>query len=202
MLALTLILVIVSYSAGATLPLVADDWADSPEAAFLTPEERAGWKTLVTIESRERFKSEYWRRRDPTPETAKNEFQELIAVRIRTADAQFAIGKTPGSRTARGMVFVVLGQPSTMRETLGPLKTAPELIAPGKIGIPHEAFETTEWHTWVYDRERTPQVLDALRRPSLEIAFIVEHGRRDQLQQPDIFKRWREVIARRSIVNP
>ena len=167
----------------------------------MTSEERQAWKNLPSDEAREQFRREYWRRRDPTPGTERNEFQERVLARIKAADAQFTIGKTPGSRTARGLVFIVLGQPAVQRQTIGPLKTAPEMIAPGRIGIPSEAFENREWHTWVYDRENAPDLLKTLNLPALEVAFIVEPGRRDELQNSSRFNSWREIVARRSIVN-
>ena len=98
------------------------------------------------------------------------------------------------------MVFIVLGPPAAERQTIGPLKTAPEMIAPGRIGIPSEAFEKREWHTWVYDHENAADLLKALGVPSLEVAFIVEPGRRDEIQNASYFQRWKEILARHSIV--
>src|SRR5919106_1800247 len=81
---------------------VADDWAATPEASFLTPEERRIWKTLDSAERREEFQRNYWRRRDPTPDTGRNEFEEEILARIRAADDRFGTPDRRGSRTARG----------------------------------------------------------------------------------------------------
>jgi GWxTD domain-containing protein len=178
----------------------AQDWSSSPEAYFLTAGERLQWNMLTSEEARARFRDEYWLRRDPTPGTERNEFQELVLSRIHAADARFAIGKTLGSRTARGLVFIVLGPPAVQRETMGPLKSSPEMIAPGRLGVPSEAFDNREWHTWVYDREKNADLLMMLGVPSLEIAFIFDPGRRDELQDSSRFQRWREIVARRSIV--
>ena len=177
-----------------------DDWSASAEAYFLTSLERQEWKTLQSDEARAQFRNLYWRRRDPTPETERNEFRELVSARISKADARFAIGKIAGSRTGRGMVFIVLGPPAAERQTIGPLNSAPQMIAPGRIGIPSEAFDNREWHTWVYDRENAADVLTALGVPSLEVAFIVEPGRRDEIQNASYFQRWKEILACRTIV--
>jgi GWxTD domain-containing protein len=178
------------------------DWSASTEAAFLTRDELAVWKTLRSEEDHERFKVEYWQRRDPTPETERNEFKETILGRIRIADGRFALGKKPGSQTSRGLVFVVFGAPSVERQTMGPLKSSPDMMTPGKMGLPNEAFDTTEWHTWVYDRSTASELLNILERPLAEVSFIVEPGRTDRIQSSDIFQRWREKLARRSIVSP
>src|SRR5437764_723850 len=124
------VLLLVSLTHAATIA-PSEDWSASAEAYFLTSVERQDWKKLQSEEARAQFRDVYWERRDPTPETERNEFRELIFARISTADARFAIGKTAGSRTGRGMVFIVLGPPATERQTIGPLKTAPEMIAPG-----------------------------------------------------------------------
>src|SRR5437870_8859578 len=78
----------------------AEDWASSPEAYFLTGEERAEWKKLDSRESRQDFIERYWLKRDPTAGTVKNEFRETVLSRIKTADARFGIEKTAASRTA------------------------------------------------------------------------------------------------------
>jgi len=185
----------------AVVNYAAQDWSASPEAYFLTREERQEWRKLQSDQDRERFKTSYWRRRDPTPETERNEFHELVLARTRTADARFSVGKTAGSSTSRRQVFIVLGPPAGERQTIGPLKTAPEMIAPGRIGIPSEAFENREWHTWMYDRETAADLLKVLDAPSLEIAFIIDPGRRDEIQNASRFERWKEILARHSIVN-
>jgi GWxTD domain-containing protein len=195
-------LVLACCGSGVAAAERSQDWSASAEAAFLTREELAAWKTLRSDDDRERFKVAYWQRRDPTPGTDRNEFKETILSRIRSADSRFAGGKKHGSETARGRVFVVLGAPSVERQTIGPLNRSPEMIAPGRMGLPSTAFETTEWHTWVYDRSTADELLKIIERPSAEISFIVEPGRGDRIERGDIFERWREKIARRSIVNP
>ena len=75
------------------------------------------------------------------------------------------------------------------------------MIAPGRIGIPAEAFETREWHTWVYDRDTAEDLLTTLGVPSVEIAFIFEPGRHDEIQDASRFERWRESVARQSIAD-
>jgi GWxTD domain-containing protein len=177
------------------------DWSKSPEAYFLTAEERQQWSRLGTDDAREQFRVTYWKRRDPTPGTDRNEFQELVLGRIQKADVEFTIGKTPGSRSAQGLVFIVLGAPSARQQTIGPIKGAPELATdPGRLSVPNEAFDTTEFLTWTYDRATRMDVLSVVDVPSLEVSFIVEPGHRDEIRNPGRFQGWREVIARRTIV--
>jgi GWxTD domain-containing protein len=55
----------------------------------------------------------FWRRRDPTPESARNEFKEDFFDRLRYANAQFS-GVRPGWRTDRGRIYIRYGEPDTV----------------------------------------------------------------------------------------
>jgi GWxTD domain-containing protein len=182
----------------------AEDWANSPEAYFLTKAERADWKKLDSRESREGFKQAYWLKRDPTPGTPKNEFRESVMQRIQTADARWTIEGTQGSRSSRGMVFIVFGSPSGIGQASAPRPEPPRNPAIGETRNPVgfiEGNETSE--VWVWEPRRTPEILEVLSTPRLEVTFIVEPTRRtDRLQSPGLVHDYRETIATRSIVNP
>lgn len=183
-----------------------EDWANSPEAYFLTAEERSEWNKLDSRDSRQAFKERYWLRRDPTPGTEKNEFRELVLGRIKIADERFRIEKTPGSRTARGLVFIVLGSPARVQDDATP-RPLPDPAGGRRLGervTPVAVFEGNETtSTWSYDRDRTPRILEAIARPSLTIKIVVEPSRhKDSIQDPGLFNDIRALISRRSIVNP
>ncbi len=156
------------------------DWADSPEAYFLTSDEIQEWQALSTDDARKAFVERYWLKRDPTTSTDKNEFRELVLGRIKTADERFGIEKTPGSRTARGFVFIVFGSPARVRDEHAQPSQG------GTVGAPGGSLEGNETIThWIYDRERTPRVLEALDRPSFEVQIIVEPFRHsDAIREP------------------
>ena len=196
----TLLITIIT-SASAAAYAAAEDWSKTAEAAFLTADERRAWKVLKSDEAREEFKDAYWKRRDPDPDTPKNEFRERILDRIRLADTEFGVAHRRGSSSARGLVLVVMGRPSTRQQTQGPIKGAPEIITPGRVSIPNDAFTTTEFHTWAYDRDDRPELLDILGLSHIEVSFIVDPGRRDELQNPGRFHDWQEMIARASLVS-
>jgi hypothetical protein len=52
------------------------DWLDKDVTYIITDEERKAFKKLATDDERERFIEEFWRRRDPDPDTDENEFKE------------------------------------------------------------------------------------------------------------------------------
>jgi GWxTD domain-containing protein len=181
-----------------------EDWANSPEAYFLTAEEKQEWRGLRSTESRHEFIDRYWLKRDPSPGTPTNEFRDLVLNRIRTADARYRIERTPGSRTAQGFVFIVFGTPARIEQKRAVGPEAPRNLSPGDPNNPVGLIEGTEHvYTWFYERDRTPRVLEALGIPTLSVDFVVEPQRHhDELQKPGLVHEYRERLARKTIVNP
>jgi GWxTD domain-containing protein len=183
---------------------VDEDWSKSPEAYFLTSEERREWAQLKSRESRADFIERYWLKRDPSAGTPANEFRDLVRARIKTADARYAIGKKTGSRASQGYVFIVFGTPARVQQSHQAPLERPRNVeigdTPSAVGLV-EGNETTI--TWLYDRERTPKVLEALNIPSLQINYVIEPNRpRDDLQNPGLVHDYQEKLARKTIVNP
>src|SRR5437764_1255218 len=58
------------------------DWLEKDVAYIITDEERKAFKKLQTDDERERFIEEFWRRRDPDPDTDENEYREEYYERI------------------------------------------------------------------------------------------------------------------------
>src|SRR5713226_7453087 len=86
------------------------DWLDKDVAYIITDEERKAFKKLETDDERERFIEEFWRRRDPDPDTDENEFREEYYERIAYANEHFASG-IPGWKTDRGRIWIMYGKP-------------------------------------------------------------------------------------------
>lgn len=63
----------------------------------------------------------FWKRRDPTPATAFNEVMAQYYRRVDHAIRAFATLKQPdGSRTDRGRIYILYGQPTNVDRTLDP----------------------------------------------------------------------------------
>jgi GWxTD domain-containing protein len=173
------------------------DWAGSPEAYFLTRSERDEWSRLRTDAERDEFIERYWLKRDPTPFTARNEFQEMVRGRIAQADQRYAIAETPGSRTGRGKVFVIFGPPSRERNVVAGFATP---------GQPREAIDSEVGEStsiWTYEKDRTPQILEVLGRSTLEVKILIQpQRRRDRILDPGMINPLIETVAEKSIVNP
>lgn len=72
---------------------------------LITDQERKAFKALATDEERENFIEQFWRRRDPNPDTEENEFREQYYERIAYANEHFTSG-IPGWKTDRGRIYI------------------------------------------------------------------------------------------------
>jgi GWxTD domain-containing protein len=76
----------------------------------VTAEERRAFLALVP-EAREAFVEDFWKRRDPSPVTAENEYKTDYFNRIEQANHLFSGGGSPGWLQDRGRVYITLGPP-------------------------------------------------------------------------------------------
>jgi len=83
-------------------------WLDEDVRWIISDEERATFKQLSKEEEREHFIEGFWQRRDPTPDTAENEFKDEHYRRIAYANEHFAAG-IPGWKTDRGKIYIMYG---------------------------------------------------------------------------------------------
>jgi len=89
------------------------DWLEKDVTYVITDEERKAFKKLATDDERERFIEEFWRRRDPDPDTDENEFKEEYYERIAYANEHFSSG-IPGWKTDRGRIWIMYGKPDEL----------------------------------------------------------------------------------------
>lgn len=66
-----------------------------------------------TVEEKQKLFQEFWRRRDPSPDTKRNEYMEEYYSRVEYANQHFS-HYLPGWRTDMGMVFILLGSPNNV----------------------------------------------------------------------------------------
>jgi GWxTD domain-containing protein len=85
-------------------------WLNEEVPYIITDEEVAAFKQLSTDRERDQFIENFWRRRDPTPDTEENEFKEEHYRRIQYANDHYAAG-VPGWKTDRGMIYIRFGKP-------------------------------------------------------------------------------------------
>lgn len=78
---------------------------------IITPEEYKNFINLPAYEERSKFIEDFWKRRDPDPETEENEFKITYLARINIAKRIFGRGPA-GDLDDRGMIYVLFGPPT------------------------------------------------------------------------------------------
>ncbi len=97
----------------AEAPKVYKDWLSKDVGYIITGDERKAFKALTTDEERENFIENFWRRRDPDPDTEENEYREQYYERIAYANEHYASG-IPGWKTDRGRIYITFGKPDSV----------------------------------------------------------------------------------------
>lgn len=97
------------YNLEKKLPPKDQEWL-SVVRYTITPEERKVFIELPRSE-REKFKEEFWKKRDPYPTTEDNEFKTEYYRRIEYANKYF-VGGRPGYLQDRGRIYILFGPPS------------------------------------------------------------------------------------------
>lgn len=77
---------------------------------IITPKEYDEF-TNIPVQERGKFIENFWKRRDPDPETEENEFKEAYFTRLEEAQEIFREG-AGGYLGDRGMIYVIFGPPN------------------------------------------------------------------------------------------
>jgi len=87
-------------------------WIKEEVIYIITPREKNVFLQLETNRERDIFIEAFWKQRDPTPGTPRNEFKEEHYRRLGYANGFFGRGTPkPGWKTDQGRVYIVLGPP-------------------------------------------------------------------------------------------
>lgn len=82
------------------------DWADSPQAYFLSKVEREKWASISSDEAAEKFIADYNAARGKG-------FAAAIQSRIDVAEKTYKTGKVKGAKSPLGRTLILLGSPTT-----------------------------------------------------------------------------------------
>lgn len=143
-------------------------FASTPEFAFLaTSSERNEFLGRSDTATGDRLRDEFWKRRDPTPGTERNEYREAFMARIAFADYYFTSGDARGSLTDRGRVFLLLGKP-------GAVESRGFRPSDGRLTIRETIeFGDATLEIWKYPRKLLPVAI-----PTAGVSYLfVSHQR-------------------------
>ena len=91
------------------------DEAFAPLSYIGTSEDRLSiWSPQLSVQAKRAFLVNFWKGRDPTPGTPRNEVREAFYARIAEADRRFTDqqrGSRPGWRTDMGRIHIRMGEP-------------------------------------------------------------------------------------------
>jgi len=137
-------------------------WLDEDVRWIITDEELSAFKKLTTNAERDQFIEAFWQRRDPTPDTAENEYKEEHYRRIAYANEHFAAG-IPGWKTDRGRIYIMYGPPTSIdSHPMGGPYQRPEEEGGGQT-------ETYPFEVWRY------RYIEGIGQ-EIEIEFVDETG--------------------------
>ncbi len=74
-----------------------------------TGEEIDRYEKLTSLDAKRKFLYNFWKKRDPLPQTPENEFKEKFLKRLRYVNAHFGAFNKPGYKTDRGRVYLKYG---------------------------------------------------------------------------------------------
>lgn len=102
------------------LPPIFKKWLEEEAVYIITPLEKEVFLQLDSDRERELFMEVFWKQRDPTPGTPKNEFKEEHYKRFQYANHTFGrSAPIPGWKTDRGRFYILLGEPNDIERFTG-----------------------------------------------------------------------------------
>jgi GWxTD domain-containing protein len=118
-------------------------WRDGPVRVLLDRTEYERFGALRTEEDRQAFIDEFWHRMDEGPAGASGNFRATFEARVAIANERFRTNVwQEGWSTSRGRVFIVLGEPTAIRqETAGTKALAKEVWIYNAPGEPQATIE-------------------------------------------------------------
>jgi len=144
----------------------------------------------------ERFLEDFWRVRDPSPETAENEARATFLGRVSYADSNFGrAGMGKGMFSDMGRTYIRYGAPGevfrqvipagdeTLRQVVGQLTLSEDRPVAGDVNIRGLGGDIRPWEVWVYEGDiplppdADPKVAaNGQRKRRLVFLFVDEHG--------------------------
>lgn len=175
-------LLAIATIAQAQLSMEKADWVRGPVQFLMTPQEKQQWDAVKSDADADKFIALFWAKRDPSPNTPRNEFKEEFDRRVAFADKNFAGPSQRGALTDRGRILILFGVPT---KVLRKAPTAQNPIANPTQQNENETSTTEqvagEQQTWVYDGPNAEKLFGS---PHVELEFIDRLNNHDMRLQP------------------
>ena len=157
---------------------------------LLEPDDEESFRRMHPGEQ-ERYLDEFWRKRDPTPETAENEARQVYYRRMEEANRQWTQGLVKGMFSDMGRVYIRYGEPDEIHrqvipagdQTLNQVLVALELTEDRPTGDVHMkglGGDTRPFEVWSYEGDWVTPLTIGENRPRsrrrLLFLFVDEQG--------------------------
>lgn len=160
-----------------------EDIAIAKEPISLVAEsaELSKWSKDLSLRAKRRFMTDFWKRRDPTPETPVNETRQLFYDAVAYADKTFresGRAASPGWKTDRGRIYVKNGSPDEQLDRI-------------------QAGRSVPYQVWRYRRGRDRYYVFADRSNGIGVYQLVHSNDVRETGVPN----WREVVREEAVAD-
>ncbi len=97
-----------------------EKWLNKEVNLIITEAEKAEFKKLEKEGDKDFFINLFWAKRDPNPQTEKNEFQDEYYRRLEYLKKAFLYGYKTGTETDMGKVYLYFGKPRVLHPSTSP----------------------------------------------------------------------------------
>jgi GWxTD domain-containing protein len=155
--------------------------AKDPLSLIAEGAELSKWSKSLSLRAKRRFMTDFWRRRDPTPETPVNETRQLFYDGVAYADKTYAESgraSQPGWKTDRGRIYVKNGSPDEQLDRV-------------------QAGRSPPYQVWRYRRGRDRYYIFADRSNGIGVYQLVHSNDVRENGVPN----WREVVREEAVAD-
>lgn len=150
-------------------------WSKGPVRWLLLPEEAHAYARLGSDQAAEAFIVQFWRRRDPDPDTPQNPAADRFSERVAMADQVYGERHRRGALTERGGALILLGPPVYLRAA------ARQKPMPASRDAPVRPTAPVLVETWGYPVSElphgVPEILGRQAAARVELQFVIENER-------------------------
>ncbi len=93
------------------------NWHKEEVNHIITRAEAAEYRKLKKVEDQKSYIELFWAKRDPTPNTEKNEFKEEYYRRLAHVEETYRYGYNTGSKTEQGKIYLYFGQAKIVQQS-------------------------------------------------------------------------------------
>lgn len=114
-----LVLFILMIAAGTAMAAATkyDDWLNQEVKVIITKDEASAFKALKTDAEKEQFIKDFWAKRDPSPDTEKNEYKDNYENLLAQVNEKVKSKSHKGFETDMGQTLLLFGPPDKMEDT-------------------------------------------------------------------------------------